>query len=505
MNQPVDRRRFLTASLAAASAGALSSLSPLASLGAAPAGSGRRKNVLFVILDDMRPLLGCYGQRQVISPNIDRLARQSVVFDNAQCQYPVCNPSRLSCLTGLRPDHTNCYDNNTVWPKFDKPVPSVFRQFKDHGYATLSVGKVYHQPMWADLDAFTEKPVCLSPYNYARPDNVAKEKEIARDGAARGLKYDDYREKMLVAATEDAEGPDDIYNEGKHTAMATGYLRKYRDKPFLLAVGYFRPHMPFLAPKKYWDLYDPAKIKLAANHFLPTNGLDLPMHDNFEPKVYGDIPKVARFDDATERRLMHGYLACVSYVDAQVGKLVAELESLGIADDTTIIVWGDNGFHLGEHNLWGKFTTFEESARCPLIVHVPGMTDRGRVSAPTAELIDIYPTACALAGVPLPSHLDGRSLVPVLTREDPKRDGCAFTQFLKGEAMGYSMRTPTHRYTRWIDTRKGKLLGEELYDHRSDPAENRNLALDAAMAPLCKELAARLAATCPKSREASAA
>jgi arylsulfatase A-like enzyme len=451
---------------------------------------GRRKpNVLLIILDDLRPMLGCYGQKQVHSPNIDALAAHGTQLEHAYCQYPVCNPSRLSLFTGLSPSHTRVFDNNTVWPR-QVSSPSLPAHFRTQGYATLSVGKVYHQPTLTDLAAFTEKPQCLNTHNYLLPANQQRIQEIYAEAKAKGTPWEQYGGKLLVAATEDAPVDDDAYDEGRHTLMALDVLNRYRDQRFFLALGHFRPHMPYVAPRKYWDLYDPAKLKLSDNQAPVKQGLPYPLHDNFEPKCYGDIPKVEHFDEAVQRRLLHGYYASISYVDALVGRVLRRLEELGLAQDTVVALIGDNGYLLGEHNLWGKFTTFENAARCPLILRGPGIA-AGNKSSTLAELIDLYPTFCDLASLPCPPHVDGTSLLPALRGERPGKEA-AFTQFLKGDDMGFTLRTPRHRYTEWINQKNQRLLGCELYDYTLQPEEGTNLAGEAEQAKLCARLSGLL-------------
>ena len=293
--------------------------------------------------------------------------------------------------------------------------------------------------------------------------------------------------------TEAPDVADNVLYDGKVADKAVEALRAIKDKPFSLAVGFIKPHTPFVAPKKYWDLYDPAEIKLAANEFFPKDAPRIAGHNSGEVRRYTDQPKHGPFTERNRRRLRHGYFACISYIDAQIGRVLDELDTVGLREKTIIALYGDNGWHLGEHDLWGKQTNFEIAARAPLIISVPGLA-KGKRTAALAEFVDIYPTLCEAAGLKLPPHLEGQSLIPLL--ENPNRPGkpTAFTQYLRSLTMGYSMKTDRYRYTEWITRKSGKVVERELYDHRNDPAETVNLAQQPSFAELAKQLSTPLAA-----------
>lgn len=456
-----------------------------------PTENGKRKNILFIIGDDLKPALNCYGEKQVVSPNIDKLARNGLIFNNAFCQWPVCGPSRQSFLTGMRPDSTGVYGNELVNDEQMRGNPSLPKTLRNHGYYTISVGKVYHNPTVQDLDAWSEPPKAIATHVYLSQENIDKMAEIEKKGLAEGKPWEEIRTEKLVACTEDADVSDEAYLEGEHCNMAIEKLRQRAADtscPFFMAVGFFRPHYPFNAPKKYWDLYDRDHLNLADNPFRP-RGANYVIDKNYETLAYGDVPKTEPFDEALQRRMLHGYYACVSYIDAQIGKLLDELDQLKLADDTIVVLIGDNGFHLGDHGLWGKFTHFEETARVPLVFSVPGVTHPGSRTRALAEYVDIYPSLCELNNIPIPAHAEGISVLPVL--KNPAIDNwkkAAFTQYHLGDAWGLSMRTDRYRFTKWTNHKTGKVLDLELYDHFVDPQENENIAHD----PQNKKLLSKL-------------
>lgn len=455
------------------------------------ADGGRRKNVLFIITDDLRPQLGCHGNPQMISPHIDAMAARGTVFNRAYCQYPVCGPSRQSFLGGLRPDTLGVHDNRLVREEDLPPHDSLPMTFRKNGYHTLSVGKVYHNSHHQDLDAWSEKPVALGAHVYNLPENQRRMEEIARKGEEEGWPPEEIRVRQLVAATEDADVPDDAYMPGKHTNIAIEKLRERAaepDTPFFLALGYFRPHLPFNAPKRYWDMYEPEDIHDAPNPFPPATA-PFVRDRNWEAGGYGDVPDEGEYSPELRRRLVHGYYACVSYLDAQIGRLLSELDRLGLRDDTLIVLIGDHGFHLGEKNLFGKFTHFELDAHSPLIVVDPD-SPGGQATDALVEFVDIYPSLCELAGLHAPAHLDGKSFAPLL--RDPGREWkeAAFTQYHLGDHQGRSMRTDRYRYTRWTHGVTGETMAHELYDLHADPRENENLANLAQYQGLVRELSA---------------
>ena len=472
-------------------------LAPFAALRAAePA----RPNVLFLVSDDLRPELGCYGNTVIKSPNIDRLAGRGMVFDRAYCQQAVCSPSRTSVMTGMRPDTTKVWDLNTHFRKALPDAVTLGQHFKDHGYFTQEMGKIYHSGFddpasWSapikggaapDAD---DVPAKKPGAGKKKKTAAAPASEPTEKGTGNLTKTD--RGPAFRATDEDANGG----GEGALADEAVAALRKFKagTQPFFLAVGFHKPHLPFSVPKTYWDLYDPSKIPLAANSFLPKGAPEYAMADKNELWGYSDVPDVSHLPDDYARQLKHGYYAAVSYMDAQLGRVLDELDKLGLRENTIVILWGDHGWKLGEHDRWAKHSNVENDARAPLIISVPGMKAVGQKTDALVEFVDMYPTLAELAGLPLPDKLEGTSFKPLL--DDPQRTwkSAAFSQYprtVKGKKlMGYSMRTDRYRFTRWVDREDhSKVNAVELYDHETDPEENSNIANDPTNKALVEKL-----------------
>jgi iduronate 2-sulfatase len=432
-----------------------------------------RPNILFIVVDDLRPELGCYGNNIVKTPNIDRLAANSTVFLNAYCQQAVCSPSRSSVLTGLRPNSTKVWDLTTHFRTNIPQVVTLPQYFKQNGYYAQCIGKIYHDPKWAQDSLSWSAPeieaVTDNAGKYVLDANVFKPGEHGTG-------------PWKAAASESAEVPDSAYIDGKVADAAVTFLRKQRESPFFLAVGFRRPHLPFSAPKKYWDLYDRNQIPLPKNPAAPKNAPAIALHNSTELRGYRDIAKTGDLSDEKTRELIHGYYASISYIDTQLGKLLDALKSSGKFDNTIIVLWSDHGFHLGEQTLWAKTTNYELDARVPLIIKSAGTGKPLKTSA-LVELVDIYPTLAAMCKLPVAASLEGMSLVPLLNDPRKKLKKAAFTQFPRPaqfkdrpKMMGYSVRTERFRYTEWQDFQTGKLTAVELYDHKNDPAETTNVA-----------------------------
>ncbi|MBN1590432.1 MAG: sulfatase [Pirellulales bacterium] len=481
-------------------------LSALASH-AGPADGGTAKpNVLFIAVDDLRPELGCYGNRTIKSPNIDRLADGGVTFTRAYCQSALCNPSRASLLTGLRPDAIRVWDLYTDFRDTCPRVVTLPQCFKQQGYHAVAIGKVFHNTK-PDAASWSEPKLYVPGYPfdpdavYRKKENLARLAERRREIIASGEKdkhIDRFGEWYLkTAATECADVPDDAYYDGAQTTMALEKLAelKRRDEPFFFAVGYYRPHLPFNAPKKYWDLYDRDKIPLAQNDFVPKDAPIMAVNNMRELRSYEDFfgtprPDQGPLSETQARLLRHGYYASVSYTDAQVGRLLDGLDRLGLAENTIVVLWGDHGWKLGEHRSWCKMTNFEIDCRAPLIIRVPRAKEKGKTCAALVEFVDVYPTLCDLAGVTPPEGLAGQSVTRLL--EDATRPGksAALSQFLRFKKwtapdgvvyMGYTIRTPRWRLVEWYpwdETKqiRGRLAARELYDHENAPEENVNVA-----------------------------
>jgi arylsulfatase A-like enzyme len=437
----------------------------------------RKMNVLFIAVDDLRPQLGCYGQKQIISPNIDRLAREGLIFDRAYCQQAVCGPSRASLMSGLRPDSIGAYE---WYVRLRDEVPDVLtlpQHFKNNGYETMAIGKIYHH-YDDDFQGFTKKP-----YNANR--NIPK-----KDRTWFGHGYVTEESRKIVEKRNDniGRGPayemadvdDEAYADGVNAEYAIKELNRLKDKPFFLAAGFYKPHLPFSAPKKYWDLYDPEKIELPDNMYFPKDAPKIALTNWGELRHYPGIPKEGDLPEDLARTLIHGYYACVSYTDALVGKLLDELDRLGLRDNTIVILWGDHGWKLGEHNMWCKHTNYELDTHVPMMIRVPGMKTAGQRTDALTEYVDIYPTLCELCNLELPKHLEGHSMVKLIEKPDRPWKKAAFSQYPRGNnlspnVMGYTMRTDQFRYTEWRYTDSGEVMARELYDHKEDPAENVNV------------------------------
>jgi arylsulfatase A-like enzyme len=434
-------------------------------------------NILFIAVDDLRPQLGCYGNTLVQSPNIDRLAREGALFDRAYCQVPVCGASRASLMTGVRPTRTRFLNYNT-WAIQDAPgVIALPQHFRHHGYTTISLGKIFHHvadaPESWSMPAWRPKTTRGNWRDYADPEN-----QRATDSDGRGPPY------------ESSDVADGAYADGKIATRAVVELQRLKqaNQPFFLAVGFLKPHLPFNAPRRYWDLYDPASIQLPDNYHPPQDVPAQAMHNWGELRSYQGVPKRGPVPEEMALKLVRGYHACVSYMDAQVGRVLDELDRLGLKNNTIVVLWGDHGWNLGEHTLWCKHCNFDNALRVPLLLRVPGHEPARRSSA-LVEFVDLYPTLCELGNLPLPEHLEGTSLVPLL--KDPARPWkpAVFSRWIAGD----SIRTDRYLYTEW-PARANSGPARMLFDHHADPDENTNVAELPDNAALVKELSERLRA-----------
>lgn len=467
-------------------------------------------NVLFFAVDDLRPELGCFDKSYMKTPHIDSLAEQGMVFLHAYCQQAVCNPSRASLLTGLRPQSTNIYDLKTHFRKYIPDVVTLPQYFKQHGYHTQGLSKIFHGGL-DDPQSWSTPHWKPKAATYIDEKIVAQLEADIAAAKARGqvlVKYpietDPETGTVLKLSSRKAvhgpvwEGPDCPDNQlvdGKTADKAIELLNEYQGmgQPFFLAVGFIRPHLPFVAPKRYFDLYPPDSIPLAQNQAVPEGAPKCAFPWPEEPRVYIDVPEEGPLPESKQREMIRAYFACASYIDALVGKIVAELERLGLRDNTIICLWGDHGWHLGENSVWGKMTNFEMSTHSPLIISAPLQSNKGTRTTALVEFVDIFPTLCELCGLPRPEGLEGTSLVPLM--EDPDRPWkeAAFSQdnSRRNGIMGFSMRTERYRYTEWMSP-EDDLVGRELYDHRQDPGETVNLAVDAEYGVLVERLSKML-------------
>jgi arylsulfatase A-like enzyme len=446
-------------------------------------------NILFIAVDDLRPELNCYGQHHIHSPNIDRLANAGTLFKRNYCQVPVCGASRASLLCGVRPTSRRFIDYTA---RMDQDFPgaiSLPEYFKQNGYTTISLGKIFH---YADdqLSAWSKVP--WSPaaanaeygwFDYADSNSlgIIRQHPDFKAGA-------DWS-KMRGPAFEYPDVPDTAYKDGKLVQRAIEELGAFakEGKPFFLAVGFWKPHLPFNAPKKYWDLYAHDQIPMSPNAFIPQNAPKEAIHNSGELRNYALIPSEGPVSRDTARLLTHGYYACISYTDAQIGKLLDELERLKLKDNTIVVLWGDHGWNLEDHTMWCKHANFESSMRAPLIISAPGYSKKQETRALT-EFVDVYPTLCDLAHLPKPNHLDGQSLLPLLKNPDQNFKDAIFSRFHKGE----SIKTDQFVYTEWINPDNGEVISKMLYDHTQDSLENVNVVMDPAYSAIQQTLSAQL-------------
>jgi arylsulfatase A-like enzyme len=473
----------------------------------APAAApGQKLNVLFIAIDDLRPELGCYGHPIVNSPNIDRLAQQSLLFDRAYCQFSLCNPSRTSLLSGRRPETLKIYDLKTNLRDKFPDVVTLPQLFKDGGYRALSFGKIFHTTNGNhdDPDSWSQRP-WKSPgkgWKPAPPTAQARDRKPVHDAESEDPHADD-------PPFDAPDCGDDDLIDGQIAKAAVAAMEANKDQPMFLAVGFHRPHMPWIAPKKYWDLYDPKQIALAPNPFLPKGAPAFASNNASELRRYMGVPKDGPIPDDLARQCIRGYYASVSYADAQVGRVLSALDRLGLRDRTVIVLWGDHGYQLGEHATWNKRTDWEIATRVPLLVSVPGQTTRGRKTEALVEFVDLYPTLAQLCGLTPPDKLEGTSFVPLL--RDPSRPwkSAAFSIYHKrvkelgGPADGRALRTDRYRLIEWSSP-KGEKKVYELYDEQSDPQENTNLADRPENKDLVQRLAAQLHQGWQKAKPADA-
>jgi iduronate 2-sulfatase len=502
---------------------ALFSLAALSSFAQTNQPKPYKPNILFIAVDDLKPILGCYGDKLVKTPNIDRLASRGTVFMTNYCQQAVSGPTRASLMTGMRPDYTGVWDLKTRMRDVNPDILSLPQYLISVGYSTQGIGKVYDQrcvdsdldaPSWSvpyyrNSDKYFPEKTGKPESGYQLPETKELVRKYRAEGQSKGLKgteLSDYISKFIKPSVECTDVPDNAYNDGANALNAKNIIIQVSksDKPFFFAVGFSKPHLPFVAPKKYWDMYKRNEMPLAPFQEKAINSPDIAYHTAAELYAYSDIPPISSFSDQKvgldlpldkQKELIHGYYAATSYTDAQIGILLNTLDSLGLLKNTIIVLWGDHGWHLGDHNLWCKHTNFEQATRSPLLISAPWI-ESSTTNSPT-EFIDIFPTLCDLAGVPVPTHLDGKSLVTLMKNPDSKVKEFAVSQYPRtrnqldterlgwsdGQFMGYSIRTEQYRYTIWMkDTfrssqpySKDLVVARELYDYKSDPNETVNV------------------------------
>lgn len=472
-----------------------------------------RPNVLFIVVDDLRARIGCLGA-EIYTPNMDALARSGTLFERAYCQEAVCGPSRASVLSGMRPDRDEVRigrgsgGGDGIRSHFPQAV-TLPELFKNHGYYTVSLGKIFHYGevetggdigprMKPDPKSWSETPWYHgSPYQqWYNPKSwkmVAELRKLPKDERPRIIRGMPY---------EGCPEPDEVYADGQIASKALQALRRLheQEQPFFLAVGFRRPHLPFNCPQKYWDLYPTETIHLPANANPPQDVPPIALHDAYELRSYAGMPATGPIPKDDALNLIRAYSACTSYTDAQVGRVLRELDRLGLRENTVVVLWSDHGYHLGENSIWTKMTNFEIGTQVPLIVRAPGRGVGGSRSRALVELVDIYPTLAELCGLPAPAFIEGTSMVPLLDNPDRPWKTAAFSQYRrspdwtydpKTQPLGITMRTNRYRYTEWTSP-QGERVGTELYDQQADPGDMVNLAGRVAQQELVDELSAKL-------------
>lgn len=459
-------------------------------------------NVLFIMADDLRPELAGYGS-VAVTPNIDRLAARGVQFDRAYCQQAVCNPSRSSMLTGRRPDTLGVWSNGLHFRERNPDVPTIPRWFKDHGYTTRCAGKIFHN--W-------HTQVRGDPGSWSAPEflhyaNHGDDLPVVAGPVPANLATHSPRDYGRSPLVECRDVPDEAYYDGRVAAEAVRVLGELATagKPFFLAVGFWKPHAPFTAPKRFWDLYDRDRLP-TLDPRRPVGAPEMAFHDSRE--VLGPPDRQRPLAPAAVAEMRHGYFAAVSFMDAQVGKVLDALEASGRAADTVVVFVADHGYHLGEHALWAKTSNFELDARVPLVIADPQAGRRGERTAALVELVDLFPTLVEACGLPVAPGLEGTSLVPLLRGASASVKPAAFTQHPRPayfdrepdgrpRAMGVSVRTDRVRYTEWRDWTTGETLAAELYAHPDDRPELHNAIDQPALAPARDEARRLLMARFP--------
>lgn len=466
----------------------------------------KRPNVLFVIVDDLRPELGCYGNPEIKTPHFDQFAQESMLFSQAFCQAAACAPSRASAMLGQRPDTTRVWSLGEEFREINPGAVTMPQHFHKFGYHTVSMGKIFHNHM-PDPVSFDEPD--LRPDKFSTPELIDRDPESFYHDEELKKEQAEVRKQRLEKnpnayadgwaygrSWEIYDAADNEFYDGAQTDLALNTLRRLKEKnqPFYLALGYYRPHLPFVAPKKYWDLYDRNEISPAPNPFLPENSPIMAMNSAYELTGCYDLewvkhPSVEKLPEETARLLKHGYYASVSFVDACFGKLINGVKEFGLDKNTIIVVWGDHGWKLGEHGSWCKQTNYNIDTRVPLFIRTPDMETKGTDCRQLAEMVDLYPTLCDLAGISIPADMEGISLKPLLNNPELELKDAAFSQYVRRPKnspdgkryMGYSMVTKQYHYVEWYhwsDEKKqaGGLAAVELYNNQKDPQENINIA-----------------------------
>jgi arylsulfatase A-like enzyme len=465
-----------------------------------------RPNVLLILSDDLRPQLGCYGDRVVQTPHLDRFAESAMVFHRAYVQCAICSPSRNSLLSGLRPNTTSLRSFGTTIREAVPDVVTLPQHFKRHGYHAAAFGKVFH--VYAETILGSEddpqswsQPLYLPRQPVWGPQQEELRNRLIAEARAAGKEFVHPHDWPRAETWDAPDVADDDLQDGEIASRAIEFLqsRDADDPPFFLAVGFLKPHLPFVAPRRYWDLYDPGSLPLPENQYPPVGSPPWAVNRGVV-KNYANMPPPEEIDDDFKRRYLQAYLACISYVDACVGRVLAALEEQDLRGNTIVVFLGDHGYQMGEHDSWGhKHSNFETSTRAPLLVSAPGRKAVGASTDSLVEFLDVYPTLCELAALPRPGHVEGESFAAIL--DDPRAviHDAVFSEMQRGRRLGRTIRTDSHRYVEWTNP-AGQTVARELYDHRSDPQENRSIADQPEMRTIRSEMSRRLNDAIPLNR-----
>lgn len=467
----------------------------------AKAGDTTGLNVLFIAVDDLKPTLGCYGDPLALTPNMDAIAKRGTVFSTNYCQQAVCAPSRASLLTGRYPDQIRIWDLQTQLRELNPGVVSLPQYLRKFGYETAATGKIFDprsvddardSPSWSvpyrgpwNIRYYDETAGKPAAYFYASPEAKDTIARLEAEAAALGIDEMEYIREHYFPPFEKADVPVDAYTDGAIANAGIELLDELAagEAPFFLAVGFNRPHLPFNAPSEFWDLYDRNSFSPAPFREKAAGSPDIAYHNSDELRSYTGIPPFGSIPEDTQLELIHGYYASVSYIDYLIGMVINRLDEHGLTDRTAIVLWGDHGWHLGDHDLWCKHSNFEQATRSPLIISIPGQPNAGTRTASPTEFTDIAPTLCEVAALPIPSYFEGESLLPLMADTAAMIREGSLSQYPRGSRMGYSLRTGRYRYTKWVND-NGSLYEDELYDYQIDPLETTDFSEDLAYGPV---------------------
>lgn len=446
-----------------------------------------RPNVLMILVDDLKPALGCYGDGAAITPHIDSLAARGIRFDRAYCNQAVCAPSRFTLLLGSHSTSSGLYGLGSNLRQVLPEAVTLPQHFAAHGYRTESLGKVFHighgnegDPQSFSVPHYQDKVI-----EYLDPRSTDGGQLTREEALFTNQRLGDIPSLPRGAAFESPDARDSDYADGRVAEETIRRLRSAKDRreqdgtPFFMVTGFVRPHLPFSAPRKYWDLYDRSRLPVPANEQFPADAPEVALKRGGEIIAYKPIPESGPIQSELKRTLIHGYYASTSFVDAQIGKVIHELDRLGLGDNTIVVLWGDHGFHLGDLGIWTKHTNYEQANRIPLLISAPGITHPNSSTGQLVESVDLYPTLAELAGLAAPQgpqSIDGISLVSVLKDPSVRVRDHAFHAYPK-QKLGRAIRTERYRLVQWKQIGKpADTAVYELYDYEVDPHETQNLA-----------------------------